>query len=162
MVDIHDPAFWVTVAFVIVVGLLIKKLVPMVRTGLDKRAVEIREELDRAQSLREEAQAVLAQYQKKQRESLKEADEIIQKANLEARRITKDAETQVEEALKKRTKLALDKIEQAERHALAEVQAKLVDITVAAAREIVTEKLDTKARDEMVAAAVQDIEQKLH
>ena len=162
MVDIHDPAFWVTVAFIIVVGLLIKKLVPVVRTSLDKRAVEIREELNRAQALREEAQAVLAQYQKKQRESLKEADEIIQKANLEARRITKDAETQVEEALKKRTKLALDKIEQAERHALAEVQSKLVDITVAAAREIVTEKLDTKARDEMVAAAVQDIEQKLH
>lgn len=162
MVDIMNPSLWVTLAFVFVVFMLIKKLVPVVTVSLDKRAKEIGEELERAQALREEAQVVLSQYQKKQRESLKEADEIIQKANLEARRITKEAEANVEDALKKRMKLAVDKIEQAERQALNEVQSHLVDLTLAATREIIAEKLDAKTRDDMVAGAAQDIEQKLH
>ncbi|MBM3617337.1 MAG: F0F1 ATP synthase subunit B, partial [Alphaproteobacteria bacterium] len=122
----------------------------------------INEEIERATALREEAQAILAKYQKKQRESLKEAEEIVQKANLEARRITKEAEQNVEAALKKRMKLAVEKIEQAERQALQEVQARVIDVTVAATRQIIESKLTATTRDELVRAAADDLQGKLH
>lgn len=159
---LHNPAFWVSAATVLVAALLVKLLTPVIVKALDKRSEEISEELDRAMALREEAQVILAQYQKKQRESLKEAEDIVQKANLEARRITREAEQDVEEQLKKRMKLAVDKIEQAERHALQEVQSRIIDITVAAARTIVDSKLTASAREELVKSAAQDVQKKLH
>ncbi|MCH2546131.1 MAG: F0F1 ATP synthase subunit B [Alphaproteobacteria bacterium] len=157
-----SPTFWVTLATIFVVAVLIKKLTPIITVALDKRSVEIREELDRAVALREEAQVILAQYQKKQRESLKEAEGIVQKANLEARRITRESEQDMEEQLKKRMKLAMDKIEQAERHALQEVQNRIIDITVAATRDIVDNKLTDKSREELIASAATDVQKKLH
>lgn len=158
----HNPVFWITISFILVVGLIVKKIVPAVINGLDNRSANINEEIERATALREEAQAILAKYQKKQRESLKEAEEIVQKANLEARRITKEAEQAVEVALKKRMKLAVEKIEQAERQALQEVQAKVIDITMAATRAIIAEKLTPAARDALVESAAQDLQEKLH
>lgn len=164
MHDLHlaNTALWVSVATVIFLALVLRPLIRFVTQMLDKRTEQISEELERAMALREEAQVILAQYQKKQRESMKEAEEIIQKANLEARRITKEAEVNAEEALKKRMKLAMDKIEQAERHALQEVQGHVIDITIAATRKILAEKLDTNARNELLNQATQDIREKLH
>lgn len=159
---LENPVLWVSLATLFVVVMLIKLLTPVITKALDKRSADINEELERAMALREEAQVILAQYQKKQRESLKEAEEIVQKANLEARRITREAEQDVGEQLKKRMKLAVDKIEQAERHALQEVQGRVIDITVAAARSIVDSKLTASAREELVSNAAQDVQKKLH
>lgn len=159
---LHSPTFWVALSTAFVFGMLVKILTPMILKTLDKRSEEINEELERAVALREEAQVILAQYQKKQRESLKEAEEIVQKANLEARRITREAEQDMEDQLKKRMKLAMDKIEQAERQALQEVQNRVIDITVAATRNLVDSKLTGKAREELISAAAQDVQKKLH
>lgn len=159
---LQSAGFWVTVSFVIVVGMLWKFLVPIITRSLDQRTSQIKDELDHAMALREEAQVLLAKYQKKQRESLQAAEEIIQKANLEARRITKEAEAEVETALKKRMKLAMDKIEQAERKALQDVQDHIIDITVAATRQIVEKNLTPDTRDTLIKLASQDIEKKLH
>lgn len=158
---LNNPAFWVGLAFFIFIALVIKPLAKIIPAALDKRAREIAEELERAQALREEAQLVLAQYQKKQRESLQEAEEIIQKANQEARRITKEAEADLEESMQKRMKLAMDKIAQAERQALQEVQNHLIDITVAAARHLIQEGSTTASQEAMVRQATQDLQKKL-
>lgn len=159
---LQNPVTWIAVSFFLVVGLIVRKVVPLAIGGLDNRSAAINEEIERATALREEAQAILAKYQKKQRESLKEAEEIVQKANLEARRITKEAEETVESALKKRMKLAVEKIEQAERQALLEVQARVIDVTVAATRQIIEGKLSQSARDELVRSAADDLQEKLH
>lgn len=159
---LNSTTFWVGIATFIVFAGVVKAVTPIILKALDKRSDDINEELERAMALREEAQVILAQYQKKQRESLKEAEEIVQKANLEARRITREAEQDMEEQLKKRMKLAMDKIEQAERQALQEVQNRVIDITVAATRSLVDSKLTGKAREELVSAAAQDVQKKLH
>lgn len=159
---LHNPVFWVTVAFFIVIGAIVKLVVPSITKQLDKRAANITEELERATALREEGQVILAQYQKKQRESMKEAEEIVQKANLEARRITREAELEVESQLKKRMKMATDKIEQAERQALQEVQQRIIDITVTATRQIVQNKLTASAHNELIRRAAEDVQEKLH
>lgn len=159
---LQNPVLWIALSTLLVVALLVKLLTPVITRALDKRSEDISEELERAMALREEAQVILAQYQKKQRESLKEAEEIVQKANLEARRITREAEQDVEEQLKKRMKLAMDKIAQAERQALQEVQGRVIDVTVAATRTLVDSKLTASAREELVSNAAQDVQKKLH
>lgn len=158
----HNPVFWITISFILVVGLIVKKIVPLAINGLDKRNAAIQDDISRAAALRAEAETILEQYHRKEQESLKEAEEIIQKANLEARRITKEAETAAETEVKKRTKLAMEKIEQAERAAMQEVQAKIIDVTIAATQSLLKNQLDKVAQEKLVDAAISDIQQKLH
>jgi F-type H+-transporting ATPase subunit b len=87
----HDPEFWVLVAFVIVVVVGFIKLGPGIGKALDDRAERIKSELDEARRLREDAQKTLAEYQRKQRDALKEAEAIIAHAKAEAERIGRRA-----------------------------------------------------------------------
>ena len=63
---IYEPEFWVAVSFFIFIGVLVYFGVHMkVASALDARALLIRKELEEARQLREEAEKVLADYQRK-------------------------------------------------------------------------------------------------
>jgi len=119
---LHDPTFWVLVSFVIFVALVWKPGSKAVAQMLDDRAEKIRSDLEKAAKLREEAQALFAEYQKKQRDALKDAEAIVAAAKAEAEALSKQAAADLETSLKRREQLALQRIAQAEQQALAEVQ----------------------------------------
>ena len=78
--------FWVAAAFVIFMGLLVYYGVPgLIGKALDDRADMIRKELDEARRLREEAQNLLADYQRKAREAEEAAAAAAAQAEAEAR-----------------------------------------------------------------------------
>jgi F-type H+-transporting ATPase subunit b len=107
---LSTPEFWVAVSFVIFVALVWKPGMRMVMQMLDERADKIRSDLDRAAKLREEAQALLAEYQQKQRDALKEAESIVTRAKEEAQRLSAQAATDLDAALRRREQLALQRI----------------------------------------------------
>ncbi len=80
---LQDPTFWVLVSFVIFVALVWKPGSKAVAQMLDDRAEKIRSDLEKAAKLREEAQALFAEYQKKQRDALKDAEAIVAAAKRE-------------------------------------------------------------------------------
>ena len=92
--------FWVAVAFLIVVGAAFKKVSRALTNGLDVRAAKIKSTLDEARQLREDAQALLAEYQRKQRDALKEAEEILTVAKEESKRLKAKAKKEVESLVK--------------------------------------------------------------
>ena len=105
------PETWVLVSFVLFIALLAYLKVPgMIGKALDKRADAIRTELEEAQKLREEAQAILADYRRRQSDAEKEAEEIVRHAKEEAAALKVEAEKKLEENLARRTKLAEEKI----------------------------------------------------
>lgn len=159
---LSDAKFWVLVAFVTFFALLGKKLWKFATGSLDARSARIAEELATARRLREEAEAVLASYRKKQKECLAEAESIVEKAREDAAAMARAAEADLKAALDARTKLAMEKIEQEEARAMQEVQHHVVDIALAAARELIVEHLSKMPADELVKRAVADIERKLH
>ena len=117
-----EAEFWVLVAFVIFVGVLIKVGTHrMIIDGLDGRAARIKTELDEARRVREEAQALLAEYQRKRAEADREAEAIVSAARDEAERVAAEAKSKVEDFVARRTKMAETKIAQAEAQALADV-----------------------------------------
>ena len=131
------PEFWVMIAFFGFVALLIRYKVPgMVAGILDKRAADIAAELDEARRLREEAQQLLASYQRKQREAMKEAEEIIAQAKVEAEQLAKETRANMEAQVERRTKLAEDKIVHAETQPLKDVTVSAYKAVVDAARRI--------------------------
>lgn len=86
----HDPTFWTAVAVVLFVALIAKPVGKMASKALDERADKIKAELDEAEKLRNEAQDLLAQYQRKQRDAASEAESIIQHAKEEAERMDRE------------------------------------------------------------------------
>ena len=159
----EDPEFWVLLAFVIFIGVLVKFGVPkMALSALDERGARIKQALDEAQRLRSEAQAVLAQYQQKRAEAEKEAQAIIVSARVEAERLAGEAKGKVEEFVARRTKMAESKIAQAEAQALADVRAAAADAAVAAAEKILVQTTHGAAAESLIAKGISDLKAKLN
>lgn len=149
---LKDPEFWVLVAVVVFIVIVWKPGRRSLLGGLDARAVRIRDELDAARNLREEAERALAGYQQKEREAAAEADAIIAHARAEAERIAAQSAHDLEEMLQRRRRLAEERIAQEEVRAIAEIRSVTVDVAIAAARRVIAADLD----DERGAALIDD------
>ncbi|MCP4382369.1 MAG: F0F1 ATP synthase subunit B [Hyphomicrobiales bacterium] len=160
---LEDPTFWALIGLVLFLGLLVYMKVPGAITGaLDKRAVSISEELDQARKLREEAQSLLADYQRKAREAESEAEEIIDQAKREAEALGVEARQRMEDYVTSRTRMAEEKITQAEVQALQEVKALSADVAIAAAARLLAAKAKGEVAESLVASAIDDVKSKLH
>jgi|TARA_A100001037_G_scaffold283067_1_gene288250 F-type H+-transporting ATPase subunit b len=153
---------WVAVAFVIFLVAIYRPVTKMMASKLDGRAEEIKSELDEAQRLREEAQHTLAEYQRKQRDALAEAEGIIAEACEEAKRIDQNVQERTEATLKRREQQALDMIAAAEARAIADVRALAADVAISATRQILTDAVDGQKGDEIVDQAIGEIPGKLN
>ena len=157
-----DESFWVAAAFAIFVALVASPISRFITSALDKRAARIKQELDEAVRLKEEAQALLAEYQRKQKRCLEEADEIIDHARGEAERIVSSTKARLEEELARRTEVALQKIAQTEARVVEEIRDNAVDITISTARRVLADNLGADAAEEIVGKAISGMDQKLH
>lgn len=158
-----QATLWVFISLLIFLGILIwAGTHTKIGAALDARAVRIRKELDEARTLREEAQHLLAEYQRKRRQAEEEAAGIVEAAKLEADAIVKDAKAKTEEFVARRTASAEQKIALAERDAVNEVRANAVDIAVAAARGLLQGKVDAKTSADLFKNAVSEVKTRLN
>jgi F-type H+-transporting ATPase subunit b len=158
-----DAPFWALVSLIVFLAIMVYLKVPgMVIAFLDKRAETIRDELDQARKLREEAQALLAEYQRKAREAESEAEEIVDQARREAEALAVEAKRRMEDYVASRTRLAEEKIAQAEAQAVQEVRALSADVAIAAAEKILAARVKGEAGDRLIARAIDDVKTKLH
>ncbi len=156
---IHDPSFWVAVSFFIFIALVWKPISKALATALDDRAKQIDTELREAVALREEAQSLLAEYQRKQRENMDEAKRIIEQTKADAQAMAQRAEQDLRDTLEKRKAMAMEKISQAETAAVRMVQQNVVDIAISASRTMIE---DNAQGAELIDLALEDVNHKLH
>lgn len=157
-----DPTFWVGLAFIVVVLGTFKKAAGAMTSGLDARAAKIRAQIEEARKLREDAQALLAEYQRKQRDAMAEAEKIIAAAKTEAVRLKAQAEQDLEASLARRKQQALERIAQSEAMALAQVRTTAVDAALAAAEALIAKNLDASKRDALTDKAINDLQGRLN
>jgi F-type H+-transporting ATPase subunit b len=158
-----DATFYALVGLVIFLALVVYLKVPgVVGKSLDARASRIRDELEEARRLREEAQSLLAEYQRKRKEAEKEATEIVAIAQREAHGMLEEAKKKTEEYVARRNKLAEQKIAQAEVEAVNEVRASAVDIAVAAASRILADKVDAKTSADLFKSSLTELKSRLN
>jgi len=158
---LQDPTFWTLIAFIIFIAAAFKPVKKALLNGLDSRIETIRTEVEQAQQLREEAQTLLASYQRKQREAQQEAEDIINRAKQDAEIHRAEAEKDLKALLERQKELAVEKIAQAEATAVQEVREVAVDLAVAATEKILTEKVTGSLSDSLVDKAVAELPQKL-
>lgn len=160
---LHSAEFWVYLSFFVFLGVLIYLKVPgMIAGALDKRADAIREELDEARRLREEAQSVLAEYERKQRDAEDEAAEIVALAKKEAKALAAETRERLKETLERRTKIAEEKIARAEEQASNEVRAMAVDVAIDVARNIIDKKMTPAASTKLIDKNIEELKTRLN
>ncbi|HMK71326.1 MAG TPA: ATP F0F1 synthase subunit B [Xanthobacteraceae bacterium] len=154
---------WVAIAFVLFLALLVylgahRRVIG----GIDQRRDRIKAELDEAVRLRQEAQAVLAEYERKGSEAESEAAAIIAGAKAEAERLAAEAKAKAEDFVARRTKMAETKIAQAEVQALADVRVAAADTAIAAAERILAAAAKGKVAEDLLARGIEDIKKKFN
>ena len=155
--------FWVAIAFGAFVLVLLYYRVPaLIAKSLDDRAEAIRKELDEARRLREEAQNLLADYQKKHRNVGQEADSILQLARSEAEAFAQETRTSLKDMLERRTRQAEDKIARAEAQAVDEVRAAAIELAVAAAEKILREKASGAGGVSLIDQSIRELKGRLN
>jgi len=160
---LEDATFWTGVAFVVVVGLaFFLGVFKKAAATLDQRSRDIADDLDRARRLREEAQELLATYQRRQAEAEQEAEDIVEQAKRDAKRLEEAARDKIAEQIERRTKAAEDKIARAEAQALAEVRGKAADLAAAAAERIIRDRMDGAAQTALVDKAISGLRGRLN
>jgi F-type H+-transporting ATPase subunit b len=163
MFDPNDPLFWVALSFFVFVAVVLYYRVPAIVTkALDDRADAIRRELDEARKLREEAQALLSDYQRKARQAENEAKSIIEQAKIEAEALATDSRKALIESLERRSKIAEEKIARAESQALSEVRSTAIETAIAAAHEILKTRASGSTGETLVSSSINDLKGKLN
>ena len=158
-----DATFWALISLIIFMGIIFYMKVPgMIAGSLDTRADRIRNELDEARRLREEAQQLLAEYQRKRKDAEKEASELIAAAEHEAAGLVAEARQKTGDYVQRRTAIAEQKIALAESEAVNEVRRQAIDIAVGAAETLIADKVDDKKAGSLFTQSVKELKAKLN
>ena len=152
------PGGWVALAILIVFALLIWKKVPAaVGRALDSKIALIRDQLAEAESLRKEAEALKAEYEKKAKSVDKDRKALMERAKHEADAIVAKAKTDAEALIERRTRMAEDKIAAEERAAVEQLRAAAADAATKAAAKLIAERHDAKSDAQLVDRAIKEI-----
>ncbi len=161
--SLGNTDFVVLIAFLIYVGILVYLKVPKLLTSaLDKRAEGVQAELDEARSLREEAQSILADYERKQKEVIAQSEKIVANAKEEAKAAAAQAKEDLKTSIARRLKAAEDQIASAEASAVKEVKDRAVSVAIQAASDVIAKSMSAKDASGLIDDAIKDVGGKLH
>ena len=161
--SLKNTNFIVTLGFILFIIVLFYFKVPgTIGKMLDQRADGIKKELDEARALREEAQSILASYERKQKEVQEQAVRIVEGAKAEAEAAAEQAKADLANSVARRMAAAEDQIASAQAAAEKDVRDAAVNVAIGAAREVIAAQLTAAAANKLIDAAISDVEDKLH
>ncbi|WGH79875.1 F0F1 ATP synthase subunit B [Jannaschia ovalis] len=161
--SLSNTDFIVTIGFLVFIGVLIYFKVPGLLMGmLDKRADDIRKDLDEARALREEAQSLLASYERKTREAQTQADEIVAAAKAESQSAAEQAKVELEASVQRRLAAADEQITSARNAAVREVRDRAIAVATAVAGEVVARQLSADDANKLIDSSIDTVSAKLH
>lgn len=155
----NDTSHVVALGFVVFILLIIKPVGRMVLGGLDARSKEIENRLEQARKLKEEAQALLITYQKNQQNALEQANEIIAKAEDNAKSMVDFAHKELQVAISKRIEIVMKKIDNLESAALNEVRVQAIENAMGLVFNRINQEIDDKISDRLIKNSIASIKQ---
>lgn len=158
-----SPEFWVAVSFFVFLGIVAKVGgFRSIFTALDKRGERVRNELEEARRLREEATAVLAEYKKKAQDAERDAQAIVAAAREEAERVSKEAHARMLDFVARRTAAAESKIAQAEQSAAQAIRDAAADAAIKASEAVLRQEVKGPLGRDLLSKGLDEVKTKLH
>ncbi|MCB1681263.1 MAG: hypothetical protein H6858_07250 [Rhodospirillales bacterium] len=156
---LQEPEPWIICSFLIVAYILWHFGRSGILQYLDSRIEQIRKELESAETLRKEAQELLSQYKRKQADAEKEAQRIVENAKKSSEQLLKQAETELEETIARREKQLADRLKRMQLDAEQEISEYASRLTIQAAKEIISEKLDKSGYEALLEKSITNVGQ---
>jgi F-type H+-transporting ATPase subunit b len=154
-----QPASWTLVAFIIFVAIAIYLKAPsMIGKLLDEQIERVKKELSDAIELKEEANALLAEYERKKEDAEKEAEIIIANAKERAKNYEQSALAKSEEIIKRQEAQSVEKINQAEIQAMSRIRKSIIEKSIDSAEKLVSEKISSKKSDQIFTDSLKDLD----
>jgi F-type H+-transporting ATPase subunit b len=153
---LQSQYFWTTVAFLVLLGVMWRFVVPAVLAVLDARAAQIAGDLDAAERGRLQAEGTLAEYAAQLAKAKKEAAEIVSKARAEAEALANERIKQVETDLSRKAEEARKSIAAAHDEALRSVQKEVAEIAVKVAEKLLESSVDAKLAGKLTDTALNE------
>ena len=161
--SLYNTNFVVLIAFLVFVGILVWKNVPgLLARVLDDRAQMIRNDLDEARLLREEAKALLATYEARQKEVQEQSLRIIAAARDEALAAAAQAKQDLHASIGRRMAAAEDQIESAVKAAERAVRDQAITVSIAVAGQVLAKQMTAEGATASNDAAIAQVAAKLH
>ena len=152
-----DPQFWVFIAFIIFIGVMIKPVRKILSINLGDKIQEIKDSINQAEKIKNDAQLSLSEIKKRQNEVKGEIDLIEQEAKEKITMIEKNAHTKLIDQINKRNALASVKIDQMTRDANTEIQKHITQIAISATVNILEKKLNDKEKQNLINQSVNEL-----
>jgi F-type H+-transporting ATPase subunit b len=153
LTDAHTWVFFATVGFVVLVW---KKGRGPMLAFLDARTAKIKAALDEAERLKNEAQDLLADVQRKHRDAIQTSQKIIDAARENAVRLQRESEEKLADGMKRREAQLMERIRRAEAAAMQELREQAADIAAKSAEMLLQDALPKRA-SKLVDEAIADI-----
>jgi F-type H+-transporting ATPase subunit b len=161
--SLRNTNFIVLMAFILFIAILMYMKIPSkIGAMLDARADGIRADLDEARALREEAQTLLASYERKQKEVQEQADRIVANARTEAERSAEASKDDIAASIARRLASAEEQLESARAAAVKDVQNRAVTVAVAAAKDVIASQMDAVRANTLIDESIATVKAKMH
>lgn len=158
---LSDSKIWLIFSFVIFAGVVWKFGKAKFLAMLDNRIQSIQEEIKVAGNLRLEAQEMLAQYQRKHRDAIKEAEKIIKKAEQQAEALRSAAEAELASSIDYKEKQLAERLERMKQNAKNEIREYAASLAIAATHEIIAGNLKDNS-SALIDQSIKNIDKNIH
>ena len=154
---IIDATFWVMISFFVFIGLLIYLKIPKkIRTTLEENINNIKNQIDEADKLKEDAKNILAEHEKKISNSKAEVKQMINKANEEAEKNVIKTNQDFHNLMDSRKKNAEDRIKQLKNQALKDIKNASVKIAIESVEKLIKNSLDKSKLDKIYSSSIEE------
>ena len=152
-----DATFWVMISFFIFIGLIVYFKIPQkIKTTLDENISKIKNEIDEADKLKEEAKNILTKHEKKISSSKVEVKLMIDKANEDAEKNVIKTNQDFHNLMENRKKNAEERIKQLKNQALKDIKNTSVKIALESVEKLLKNSLDKSKLDKIYASSIEE------
>lgn len=161
--SLKNTDFVVLLGFIVFVAILLWQKVPALIGGmLDKRAEDIKTELEEARALREEAQSILASYERQQREVQEQADAIVKQAKIDAEIAAEKAKEDLKTSIARRLASAEEQLASAQASAIRDVRNTAITVAIGAAQDVIAKNMTATDANKLIDESIGEVGEKLH
>ena len=152
-----DATFWVMVSFFLFIGLLIYFQIPQkIKSTLDENIDGIKNQIDEADKLKEDAKNILTEHEKKISNSKAEVKLMISKANEETERNVIKTNQNFHNLMESRKKNAEERIKQLKNQALKDIKNTSVKIAIESVEKLLKNSLDQSKLDKIYTSSIEE------
>ena len=152
-----DATFWVTISFFIFIGILFYFKVPQkVIETLELNILNISNQINEAEKLKEDAKNILIEQEKKISNSKNEVKEMIDKANDEAEKNAIKINNKFQNLMENRKKNAEERIKQLKNQAVKDIKNASIKIAIKSVEKLIKNSIDKSKLDKIYNASIEE------